>query len=444
MTRLGFLSRSLPPATASLRRLLVGAVILASGGAVTAAHATDSYNIELIGHSDLSGAGKGGEGLALAEYGSRRLLFLAHESGPQCFSVIDVTSPAKPVVLAQLPVEAEFVRCNSLGLSGHVLVVARQTEKAGQPNGGIKVYDVADPIHPKLLSYMDLTGPSSRGTHYLTFTDGRFAYLSTGAKDFVPKNPLDDQMFMIVDLQDPAAPREVGRWWLPGTKVGDEAPAPERVSPFDSGFRLHTPLVPAERKDRAYLGWIDGGIVILDIGDKSKPKEVSRISWQSLHQGFMHTVLPLLDRGLLIASQEATHEGCTDWPRRVTVVDVHDEEHPYPVAFMPPPANFAALCKGGGRYGAHNIDMNHMPGVTRTLKNTVVSAQFAGGVRIYSIRDPHAPKEIGWFAPAVPGNKEGAVQMNDLIVGKDGLIFANDRFTGGLYILRYTGKVPLD
>ena len=45
-------------------------------------------------------------------------------------------------------------------------------------------------------------------------------------------------MLMIVDLQNPKSPKEVGRWWLPGTKVGDDAPAPARVKPFDSGFRL--------------------------------------------------------------------------------------------------------------------------------------------------------------------------------------------------------------
>ena len=226
------------------------------------------------------------------------------KSGPLCFSVIDVTSSADPVVLKQLPVEAEFVRCNSLGLSGNILVVARQSEKVGQPHGGIKIYDVTEANNPQLLSYLDLTGPNSRGTHYLTFTDGKFAYLSTGAKDFVPKNPLDDQMLMIVDLQNPKSPKELGRWWLPGTKVGDDAPAPARVKPFDNGFRLHTPLVPPERPDRAYLGWIDGGIIVLDIADKTKPKEVSRLSWQSLNEGFMHTLVPILDRGLLVASQE--------------------------------------------------------------------------------------------------------------------------------------------
>jgi hypothetical protein len=34
--------------------------------------------------------------------------------------------------------------------------------------------------------------------------------------------------------------------------------------------------------------------------------------------------------------------------------------------------------------------------------------------------------------------------MNHAIVDENGLIYANDRFTGGLYILRYNGVVPLD
>ena len=428
-----------------LARMIVSCfTMLALQFAAAATTIPDRMNLELVGHSTLNGAGKGGEGLALKQYGSKKILFLAHESGPQCFSVIDVTSSADPVVLKQIPVEAEFVRCNSLGLSGNILVVARQSEKVGQPHGGIKVYDVTDASDPQLLSYLDLTGPNSRGTHYLTFTDGRFAYLSTGAKDFVPKNPLDDQMLMIVDLQNPKSPKELGRWWLPGTRVGDEVPEPARVKPFDSGFRLHTPLVLPERPDRAYLGWIDGGIIVLDISDKTKPKEVSRISWQSLNEGFMHTVVPIPDRDLLVASQESTKEGCADWPMRITIVDIQNEARPYPLAVLPPPANFFDLCRNGGRFGAHNINLNHMPEVSRVLKNTVVTAQFAGGIRIYSIQNPREPKEIAYFAPKVPGNKGGAIQMNDLIVGEDDLIYANDRFTGGLYILKYTGGIPLN
>ena len=100
----------------------------------------------------------------------------------------------------------------------------------------------------------------------------------------------------------------------------------------------------------------------------------------------------------------------------------------HPLAFLPPPANLSDLCRDGGRFGAHNVNLNHMPEVSRVLKNTVVSAQFAGGLRNYSIQNPREPKEIAYFAPKVPGNRGGAIQMNDLIVGNDDLIYANDRF----------------
>jgi hypothetical protein len=202
--------------------------------AIPCAHAdpippvAEASNMRIIGHSNLNGVGKGGEGLALRQYPiGQRVLFLAHESAPMCLSVIDVTNPEDPKVIVQLPVEAESVRCNSLGLSGTTLAVAHQVEKAGQPHAGMDTYDVTDPAHPKKLSYFDTSGPSSRGVHYLWFADGQYAYLSTGAKDFTPHNKDDDQFLMIVDLRDPAHP-ETGRWWLPGTRVGDGAAATTR------------------------------------------------------------------------------------------------------------------------------------------------------------------------------------------------------------------------
>jgi len=404
----------------------------------------DRLNIQIVGHSDLGGAGKGGEGLAIKEQDGKRYLFLAHESGPKCFSVIDVTNPSKPTVLKQELVEAEFIRCNSLAISGNTLIVARQSENIGQPHGGIKIYDVSSPTAPTLINYTDLTGPHSRGTHYLTISQDRYAFLSTGAKDFDPKNPKDDQFLMIIDFKDPKNPVEVGRWWFPGTRVGDAAPSPARVKPFDSGYRLHTALIDPIKPNRVYAGWIDGGVVELDISDITQPKLVSQLSWQSANQGFLHTALPILERGLLIASQESTKENCEDWPMRIAVLDVTNELNPYLLSYLPPPVNKDALCKIGGRFGAHNINQNNMPSVSRVLKNTVVTAQFAGGLRIYSIKDPISPKEIAYFTPKVLGNKGGSIQINDLIVGKDGLIYANDRFTGGLFILKYTGKVPLD
>jgi hypothetical protein len=405
----------------------------------------EASNMVLVGHSNLNGAGKGGEGLAMHQYpDGRRVLFLPHESAPMCFSVIDVTKPEDPKVVTQIPVDVPYARCNSLGLSGTTLAVAHQVDEAGQPHAGMDVYDVADPAHPKQLSHFDTSGPHSRGVHYLWFTDGHWAYLSTGAKDFVPHNKLDDQFLMIVDMHDPAHPTEAGRWWLPGTRVGDKEPQPPRVAPFDSGIRMHTPTWTPEHPDRLYVGWIDGGLVILDISDRAHPKLVMHRSWQSLGNGFAHTLLTIPSRNLMIQTEEATGNNCKDWPKRDWVWDINDETAPVPLAPLPPPADKDALCKAGGRFGAHNIAQNQPGQPVRILTKTVVGSFFNGGVRAYSIENPNAPVEIGYLVDAAPpGNAMHTIQINDVYVDNNGLIYANDRFTGGLDIIRYTGTVPL-
>src|SRR5262249_46717188 len=159
-----------------------------------------------------------------------RVLYLAHEGQRTCLSVIDVTNPRHPSLLNQLPSPGPGVaRCNSLGLGGNVLAVANQVTAAGQTPAGVWLLDDSDPsrveqahsVEDLALSFFDTSGPQSRGVHWLWFVDGEFAHLSTGAADSNPTNPLDDQFYMIVDVRNPRNPREVARWWLPGTQVGD-------------------------------------------------------------------------------------------------------------------------------------------------------------------------------------------------------------------------------
>ena len=101
------------------------------------------------------------------------------------------------------------------------------------------------------------------------------------------------------------------------------------MAPFDAGIRMHTPALSPERPDRVYVGWIDGGLVILDIADKAHPKLVAHRSWQSVGNGFAHTLLPIPSRNLLIQTEEATAANCKDWPKRNWVWDISDETHPF-------------------------------------------------------------------------------------------------------------------
>jgi hypothetical protein len=438
-----------------------------------AGESTEQKNMLLISHQDLGGHGDGGEGLAIQQRADgRRILYVAHEERTTCLSIVDVTHPDAPTLLNQLPSPGPGItRCNSLGLSGNVLAVANQTVSVGQGPAGMWVLDVSDlariqkakSMQDLALSFFDTSGPNSRGVHWLWFVDGEFAHLSSGTHDSNPANAKDDQFYVVVDLRDPRVPREVGRWWLPGTQKKDEClPGclPTR-HPIDDGYRVHNVQVYPDRADRAYVGYMDGGQVILDISGLAgvragsaknfSPKLVSRLKFSPPYPAWTHTVQPLFGRGLAIVSDEAVMDKCADAPKLVWLVDIRDETNPVVLGTAPLPEKAGDFCTRGGRFGAHNLHPN-LPGSTSAhLKNTFVGTFFNAGVRIYRLVDvpvPHAPpqvKEIGFFVPlAPPGNPTHTIQINHALVDEKGLIYATDRISGGLYILKYTGPEALD
>jgi hypothetical protein len=156
---------------------------------------------------------------------------------------------------------------------------------------------------------------------------------------------------------------------------------------------------------------------------------------------------------MALVSDEDTQDNCKDAPKLVWLLDIRAETNPMVIGTAPLHSNDGELCTRGGRFGAHNLHPNFPSPTSANLKNTTVASWFNGGVRIFHIVDgpkgvPDAPphlEEIGFYIPAAPAkNPTPTSQMNHAIVDEKGLIYANDRFTGGLYILRYTGPVPLD
>jgi len=66
------------------------------------------------------------------------------------------------------------------------------------------------------------------------------------------------------------------------------------------------------------------------------------------------------------------------------------------------------------------------------------------GVRVFDLRDPYRVEELAYFVPKTPpGSHLPSTQVNDVFVDERGLIYAVERIAGGLYILEYTGPVPL-
>jgi len=405
------------------------------------------HNFKLLAQHDAGGAPNLGEGMAMkVTRDGRRIMYIAHENAPVAFSIFDVTEPSKPKMVWQLPLPHKDVRGNSLAMRGDILLMAYQVHKPGLKPAGFQVYDISNPIEPREVSFFDMSGgPASQGVHYVSFMDGRYAHITTGAPDFVPKHPKDHQFYMIVDLANPSKPTEVGRWWMPGQRQGDAAELPPRHEPpsFDFAYRPHHTLSYPERPDRAYIGYIDGGIVILDIADKAHPKLISRLDYHPPFPGFTHTVLPLFERNLAIVTDEATGDEGLDWPKRYWVVDIRTESNPVMIASMPTPDGFEELHRIGGRIGAHNIHENEPEPGSAKLQNTVVTTWFSAGLRMYDIADPYRPEEVAAFLPETPEGQRGC-RISDVFVDDRGIVYAADRACGGLYVLEYTGKHPLN
>ena len=398
---------------------------------------TLSLNMTLLAHHELAGYGGMGEGIAMQKTDDgRRVLWMAHESAPKDFTAVDVTDPKNPKLLIQTDLPDMQLRANSLDVVGNKLVVARQGKKVGMKGVGFDLFDITIPEQPKLLSHFDCSGPHSRGVHAVWFVDENFVHMSSGAADFEPKNPLDDQFYRIVDVSDPLKPFEAGRWWYPGTRVGDPEPEPTRLpKQFETGFRAHNTNVFPQRPDRAYLGYIDGGAFVLDISDKSNIKVVSKWNHSPPFNGFIHTVLPLFDRGLWIVSDECVRDNGADWPKLVWVLDARQEGNPVPIGTFPAPS-YEAFAKRGGRFGAHNLHEN-LPGPCSFVSDhIIIGTFFNAGVRVYDTSNPYKVEEIAYYVPGAPKLcPSGAIQLNDVFVDDRRIVYTIDRFGGGLYIL---------
>jgi hypothetical protein len=395
------------------------------------------WNFRLLAHHELGGFGGMGEGMSIQiARDGRRIIWLAHESAPKNFTAVDVSDPRKPKIVVQTDLPQAYMRSNSLETVGDIMAVAYQCQKPGQKPAGFELFDISVPEKPRSIAFVDRSGEASRGVHQLWFCDGEYVHMASGAADFVTHNQLDDQCYQIFDVRNPSAPKEAGRWWMPGTRIGDSAPPPPRHKPpiLDMGMRAHNTNVYPQRPDRCYLGYVDAGMYVLDISDKANPKPICRWDNSPPYHGFTHTILPLFERNLFVVTDESVVDDADDWPKLIWILDARDENNPVPIATCPLP--YDQFARAGGRFGAHNIHEN-VPVPTSWQSDTIIIGTFFnGGLRAYDISNPYQPKEVGTFVPkAPPLAPRGTIQLNDVFVDERGIVYTVDRHVGGLYIL---------
>jgi hypothetical protein len=371
-------------------------------------------NLRLIGHSDLNGYGDGMQLLLKDTY-----LYVGH-LGKMGTTILDVSDPTSPRVVQQLK-NPPNTHNHKVQIGGDILIVnfEKYPRSGDMPDrAGIQILDISDRVNPREIGFFSTGG---RGVHRLFYNGGPYVYLSAEPEGYT------DQIMFIVDISDPTQPREVSRWWIPGmwTAGGEEPTWPKGLR-----YAAHHPNV---WQDRAYWGFWDAGVIIMDISDPAHPKQISRLSWAPEEGGNTHTALPLPNRNLLVVTDESTKPECQESPRRVRLLDISDETQPKVISKFPEPQG--DFCRRGLRFGPHNVHENQ-PGAFSSDEIIFVT-YFNAGLRVFDISDPETPQEIAYYIPQTPAGQP-AVQTNDVFVAENGLIYITDRVSGGVDILEMT------
>jgi hypothetical protein len=361
------------------------------------------------------------------------------------WSILDITNPADPSVVNWIP-GPKNTRTVQVDIADGKMITGLERSQGGgdtDPSkpweAGALIWSLADPVHPTLLGKYDSGG---LGTHRDGYYGGRYMHLAAGV------NGYSGNIYVIVDISDPAHPVEVSRWALPELKLPD----PNALNTaWPHGHGLHGP--PVIVGNLAYLPF-GTKFVILDISDVRNPKELSEMTFDPpYHLLFaVHTVLPFPSRKIVETNSEG---GCAEGPSQASLIDVADPAKPkilsfFPVPEPPPGAPYRDFCERGGGFGAHNVNMLfHNPFVDHS-DNILYMTYTNAGLRVYDISNARLPREIGYFVPpnrekknnSADASGEGGVSNGaDVLVDTRGYIYMSDR-SQGIWVLRYTGPKP--
>jgi hypothetical protein len=415
-------------------------------------------NVRRIGHLDIPG---GGQVVVKDGYA-----YVGHMSPPDGTSIIDVRDPANPRVVAQIaptdhyshthkvrvagdlmitnverhrrhfyrkgeqldgatakltqtlgraPTDAEVAA--AIGIAEKDLADLRQGHARGYSDGGFRVWNIADPANPKLLSYVKTGGI---GVHRFDM-DENYAYISTEMEGFV------GNILVIYDLADPSNPHEVSRWWLPGQHVvGGEKP-----SWPGQRYRLHHALRVGDKMWAAC--WYAGAYVI-DVSDITRPTTLGSYNYHPPFPEPTHTLMPLPEpiggRQLALMIDEEHDHVPGQLHGFMWIMDASDPANLKPISTFALSEFASPFSQTGARFGAHQFQ-------EKQAGSLVFATWFAGGLRVIDLADPQVPVEVGHFIPEAPAGQI-APQSNDVDIDERGLVYLLDR-NAGFDILAFDG-----
>ena len=435
----------------------------------------EASNMRLVGYNDLQE--RSAYQPTIHRQGDRYIAYIGHHGGTPDVpkptnkltgqaefngtSIVDVTDPAHPKYLKHIPgLEgtyeeggAQMVRvCDGKALpKGDASKFYMLRVFGGKAH---EIWDVTDPANPSLLARIE----GLKDTHKNWWEcDTGIAYLVSGDPSWRVR-----RMTLVSDLSDPAHPKKIREFGLPGQQPGSTGAIPAD---------LHGPISTGPQGNRVYFGYGTNKGGVLQIVDRNKllngPKdatpenlrapvvgELTMQPWYGAHTVFPMLKMPIAEfgkdaegrtRDIVMIVDEQIRNECTEPRQMVWFVDVTIEAHPMVISNFQVPEEGGHFCDRGGRFGAHSSNESMAPVF---YKKVVFISYFNAGVRAVDVRDPWHPKEIGYFIPSITEATDKrcikvdgkdrckvAIQTNNLETDDRGYIYIVDRANTGMHIL---------
>ena len=242
------------------------ALLLALSISLTAG-ANEARDMALVGAHGLSG--RSAYQPVIHQQGKRWIAYVGHHAGsarnplngadePNGTSILDVTDARAPRLVAHIPGEpgggAQMARVCDLAGAGRAYLLRSFGHSAHE------VWDVSTPERPARVS---VVSKGLADTHKSWWEcDTGIAYLVSGVPGW-----RTSRMTQVFDLSDPARPRFIRNFGLPGQQPGAQGPVPTG---------LHGPISTGWRANRVYFGYGTNANGVMQVVDRKKLLEGPR------------------------------------------------------------------------------------------------------------------------------------------------------------------------
>lgn len=256
---------------------------------------------------------------------------------------VDITDPANPVIVENI--------LHPDSLWGAIKVHGEYAYAGNETGGGIQVIDMTR-IDEGIVELVTTVLPNE--THTLAINPDSGYLYTCGAHNICSG-------LIALDLTDPRLPVDAGRFY--GYYVHEA-----QIVSFHEG--------PYAGREIAYCCAAGDGLVIVDVTDKARMREIGRTTYPGLaycHQGWLSA-----DRRFFYVNDELDELNGHTNVTKTHIFDVSDPREPTYVGWF----------SNGLGCTDHNLYVRDQ---------FVYESNYTTGLRVFDAADPLEPVEVGWF-----------------------------------------------